>query len=150
VAGKLQAQPHCCRRHQRRRRTAEVVADRLLERIARLSDGAEILGAGRLHVLIDRTIVGEEFFQHSVGAVGERLVLMLHAAHRLEGLAGGARGEHLAEHQHGRDRGKSQTEAPADPQAGRAPAPATRYAWRERRVRRAGPGGFNDRIMHTT
>ena len=97
VAGELQAQGGAGRGDRRCRRTAEVRGDRRLERIPCPSEGAEIVRAGRLHVLIDRTIVGEELFQHGVGAVGERLVLILHAAHRLEGLAGRARGEHLAE-----------------------------------------------------
>jgi hypothetical protein len=51
----------------------------------------------RLDILADRAIVGDELLQHGVGAVGERLVLVLHAANRLEGLPGGARGQHLAE-----------------------------------------------------
>ena len=155
VTGELLAQSGGGGRDRARRRAAEVLGDRRLERIAGERDGAElVVGAVRLHVLADCAIVGDELFQHGVGSVGERLVLGLHAANGLEGLARGARGERLAEQQHGRDRGEPEAEPPADPEARAARRPARQPpqpgALGVRRTRGLRLRDFSDRFMHAT
>ena len=105
------------------RRAAEVALDRSLQGFAGAGDGTEVRGAGRLCVLADRAVVRDQLLEHCARAVGERLMLALHAARRLQGFAGRAGGELLAGHQHRGERGESQTQAPADPEARRAQAP---------------------------
>src|SRR5215472_9944390 len=83
VADELHPQAHGGRRY-RGRRAAEISRDRRLERRPGSGDAAEIGGAARLHVLADRTVVSNQLLEHQIRRTGDRLVLVLHAAHRIE------------------------------------------------------------------
>jgi len=68
----------------------------------------------RLHVLPDCTVVGNQLLEYEVGGTGERLVLVLHAADRLERLTRGACRQDFAGDEHGSHRGETEDQPPAD------------------------------------
>ena len=95
---------------------AEVGGHRVLECLTRLRDRIEVGTGARLHEGPDGTVVRDQLLEHRIGAAGESLVLVLHDAHGIEGVARRARRQHLGAREHRRHGRQPEAEPPGDAQ----------------------------------
>ncbi len=92
----------------------EIRGHRLFERNARAVDGVLVGLARRLHVFRYRAIEPYEPLDDRACATCQRLVRVLHLAHRFDRLASGFGGDGVPDENDGRDGGKAEKEPTSD------------------------------------